>query len=140
MGTKKKMTSGQQGRAAIKILLVEDYEGNVIIALHYLEEEGFKVVSVSNGEEALKAIEKEDFDLVLMDVEMPVMDGYATTEVIRKRQKEGKIKKHLPIIGTTANAFKSDRDKCFAAGMDDYVSKPFDFKFLIDKIHKQLDK
>ena len=134
MSTNKKMTSGQQGRAAKKILLVEDYEGNIIIALHYLEEEGFEVVSVPNGEEALKAIEQQKFDLVLMDVEMPVMDGYAATEIIRKRQKEGKLYQ-FPIIGTTANAFTEDRDKCFAVGMDDYISKPFDFKDLIKKIN-----
>lgn len=134
MGTVKKMTSEQQGRAARKILLVEDYEGNVIIALHYLEEEGFDVVSVANGEEALQEIEKQKFDLVLMDVEMPVMDGYAATEIIRKRQKEGKIPQ-FPIIGTTANAFTEDREKCFEVGMDDYISKPFDFKDLIKKIN-----
>ena len=66
---------------------------------------------------------------------MPIMDGYETTKIIRQRQKDGKMKQ-FPIIGTTANAFTEDRDKCFAAGMDDYISKPFDFKFLIEKIRK----
>ena len=135
MNAKNDTTSGQQGQSAKKILLVEDYEGNIVIALHYLEEEGFLVTSALNGEEALQAIEKEDFDLVLMDVEMPIMDGYEATRVIRQRQKERKLKP-FPIIGTTANAFTEDRDKCFEAGMDDYVSKPFDFKYLIDKIRK----
>ena len=135
MNAKNDTTSGQQGHSAKKILLVEDYEGNIVIALHYLEEEGFLVTSALNGEEALQAIEKEDFDLVLMDVEMPIMDGYEATRVIRQRQKKRKLKP-FPIIGTTANAFTEDRDKCFEAGMDDYVSKPFDFKYLIDKIRK----
>ena len=135
MNAKKNTTSESQGHIAKKILLVEDYEGNIIIALHYLEEEGFEVTSVLNGEEALQALEKEDYDLVLMDVEMPIMDGYEATRVIRQRQSDGKLK-HFPIIGTTANAFIEDRDKCFAAGMDDYISKPFDFKFLIEKIRK----
>ena len=108
-----------------RVLLVEDYEGNVIVALTLLQESGYEVVVASNGKEAIAKLESAPFDIVLMDVQMPVMDGLTATAVIRKMQDEGKMQ-DVRIIGMTAHALTGDRQKCLDAGMDDYMSKPFD--------------
>jgi two-component system, chemotaxis family, sensor kinase Cph1 len=108
-----------------RILLVEDYEGNVIVALTLLQDAGYDVVVASNGKEAITKLEAEPFDLVLMDVQMPVMDGYTATSLIRKLQAEGKMQE-VRIVGMTAHALTGDRQKCLDIGMDDYLSKPFD--------------
>jgi CheY-like chemotaxis protein len=79
---------------------------------------------VSNGREAVAAAEKNTFDLIFMDCQMPEMDGYQATEIIRDM--EQKLGRHTPIVAMTANAMSGDRDECLAAGMDDYISKPID--------------
>jgi two-component system sensor histidine kinase/response regulator len=85
-----------------------------------------------NGEEALAAIERENFELILMDVQMPKMDGFQATRLIRAKEAETGL--HLPIIAMTAHAMKGDREKCLAVGMDDYIAKPLNVKQLSETI------
>jgi signal transduction histidine kinase/DNA-binding response OmpR family regulator len=117
--------------AAINILVVEDNAVNQEVALGMLSKIGFNADVADNGQEGLNALEAGTFDLVLMDCQMPVLDGYAATGEIRKR--EG-ASKHTPIIALTANAMTGDAEKCLAAGMDDYLSKPFEADALEEKI------
>ena len=122
-----------------RILLVEDYEGNVIVALTLLQDAGYEVVVASNGKEAIQKLESVPFDIVLMDVQMPVMDGYTATAVIRKMQAEGLLPP-VRIIGMTAHALTGDRQKCLDAGMDDYIPKPFDPDKLEDLLARHLSE
>jgi polar amino acid transport system substrate-binding protein len=106
------------------ILVVEDHPINQQVAELYLDELGFPCHIVNNGEEALEALRKENYALVLMDCQMPVMDGLQATSVIRKN--ETLTGKHIPIIAMTAHAMQGDRERCIAAGMDDYLTKPLE--------------
>ncbi len=107
-----------------RVLLAEDYEGNIVVAMAMLEDRGYDVVVARTGKEAVDTLRDHVFDLVLMDVQMPEMDGYAATRQIRSAS-ETATPPTVPIIGVTANALKGDRQKCLDAGMDDYISKPF---------------
>jgi len=109
-------------RPDLNILLVEDELINRTLAVTVLKREGWRVTCAENGIRALEILEKEHFDLVLMDVQMPELNGYDTTAAIRGQEKESG--NHLPIIAMTAYAIKGDREKCLAAGMDGYISKP----------------
>ena len=122
----------------IRILLAEDNTINQKIALRILEKKlGYHADVVTNGREAVESLEKFDYDLVLMDCQMPDMDGYDATR--RIRDKNSSVRNHrIPVIAMTANAMKGDREKCLEAGMDDYVTKPVDFKKLSDAIGKHL--
>lgn len=106
-----------------RILLAEDGVVNRKVAVSLLEKRGHKVTAVENGQLAVDAVRTGDFDLVLMDVQMPVLDGFAATQAIREL--ESMVGTHLPIIAMTAHAMKGDRQRCLDAGMDDYVAKPF---------------
>ena len=106
----------------LKILVAEDNIINQKVAAHILQKYGNSVVLAGNGFEALRAWKKEKFDLILMDIQMPKMDGLKTTEKIRKEEKN--TGKHIPIIALTAHAMKGDRERCLEAGMDGYASKP----------------
>jgi two-component system sensor histidine kinase/response regulator len=105
-----------------RILLVEDNPVNRTIATKLLEKRGHVVIAVENGALAVEATAREAFDVVLMDVAMPVMDGVTATTEIRKREHD--MGGHLPIIAVTAHAMDQDRKRCLAAGMDDYLPKP----------------
>ena len=115
-----------------RILLAEDNPINQRLALHLLQRMGHSVAVVANGLEALYLLEQEEFDVVLMDVQMPGMDGLTAAAAIRA--KEQATGDHVPIIAMTAHALKGDRERCVAAGMDDYVSKPISRRSLADAI------
>jgi two-component system sensor histidine kinase/response regulator len=106
----------------LRILLAEDNRVNQRVALHTLEKQGHTVVVVGDGQAALTALAQAPFDLVLMDIQMPILDGLAATAAIRaQEQTQGT---HVPIIAMTAHAMRGDRERCLAAGMDGYVTKP----------------
>jgi CheY-like chemotaxis protein/nitrogen-specific signal transduction histidine kinase len=110
------------------ILLVEDNEINQLVAKELLENMGLRVSVASNGEEAVEMVKTAQFDAVLMDIQMPGMDGYQASAQIRQNQNKNAL--HLPIIAMTANAMESDRQKALDAGLNDYISKPVDVKQL----------
>jgi PAS domain S-box-containing protein len=124
----------REERRSLHILLAEDNAVNQLLTLRILERHGHSVATVSNGRAALERIQKETFDLILMDVQMPEMDGFEATAAVRK-QEEG-TGKHLPIIAMTAHAMEGDRERCLAAGMDGYVAKPIHGEDLIDAIDR----
>lgn len=128
--SKSKGSKPSHGRTEpLRILLAEDGLINQHVAVGFLGAEGHEVVVVNNGREAVETFEKQTFDVVLMDVQMPEMDGLeATSEIRRREQTRGG---HIPIIAMTANAMKGDREKCLEAGMDGYVAKPIDRKQLL---------
>jgi signal transduction histidine kinase/CheY-like chemotaxis protein len=115
----------------LRILVAEDNRVNQALARRLLERQGHSVTMAANGREALQACEREDFDLILMDVQMPEVDGYQATRIIRQREKNGQ---RVPIIALTANAMSGDRQICLAAGMDGFVSKPIDTGELAEAI------
>ncbi len=115
----------QRARKGRKVLLAEDNPVNVEVASAMLEGLGLDVSRACNGQEALRSVQSGDFDLILMDCQMPVMDGFAATTEIRRHEQQRGRSRSLPIIAITANALQGDRESCLAAGMDDYLSKPF---------------
>jgi PAS domain S-box-containing protein len=119
-------------RQSYRVLIAEDNLVNQRVAIYMLEKQGHQVQGVMNGEEVLAALDKGNFELVLMDVQMPKMDGMKATRMIRLREKATGL--HVPIVAMTAHAMKGDRERCLEAGMDDYVSKPLNAKQLIDTI------
>jgi two-component system sensor histidine kinase/response regulator len=106
-----------------RILLAEDNPANQKILIRLLERHGYTVAVVSNGQQALAALEQEQFDLALMDVQMPEIDGLTVTAMIRQREQQTGA--HMPIIAMTAHALDGDRERCLEAGTDSYISKPF---------------
>jgi two-component system, sensor histidine kinase and response regulator len=108
-----------------RVLLAEDNPVNREVALGMLEFLGCHVDMAENGQQAVEVVSRQRYDLVFMDCQMPVLDGFAATAAIRQHEASVGIGHHIPIIALTANAMEGDRDKCLAAGMDDYLSKPF---------------
>jgi signal transduction histidine kinase/FixJ family two-component response regulator len=106
----------------LSILLAEDNPVNQKVAAAMLKKRGHRVVIASNGKEALGALDRESVDLILMDVQMPEMDGFGATKLLREREKANGG--HIPIVAMTAHALTGDRERCLAAGMDSYISKP----------------
>jgi CheY-like chemotaxis protein len=120
----------------IRILLAEDNITNQKVALRILEKAGYRADAVFNGQEVLTALERNTYDLILMDVQMPELDGLETTAAIRRKEREKGG--HIPIIAMTAHAMKGDREQCLGAGMDDYLSKPIQPRELMEVIEQQL--
>ena len=116
----------------LKILLVEDNPINQKVASRVLEKAGHSVTIAGNGAEAITHVSDTEFDIVLMDVMMPEMDGISATVAIR--ESELGTDRHLPIVALTANAMDGDREKCLEAGMDGYVSKPIQPPILFQEI------
>ncbi|HEY6343243.1 MAG TPA: response regulator [Bryobacteraceae bacterium] len=123
---------------ALHVLVAEDNAINQKYALSVLEKEGYRAVVAGNGREALAAMERQSFDLVLMDLHMPDMDGFEATSNIRARERFSGA--HIPIIAVTAHALNGDREKCLAAGMDAYVSKPIRRTELMEAIASLVEK
>ena len=124
-------TDGENGRPSI--LIAEDNLINQKVIERMVQKLGYRADLVSNGREALDALARVPYGLVFMDCQMPEMDGFEACREIRNRDFEGA---RIPIIAITANAMKGDRERCLAAGMDDYVSKPFkqdDLKNVLEK-------
>lgn len=115
-----------QAQRSLRILLVEDNEVNQMVAGMLLKKMGHQVDTAENGQLAIEALEQQLYDLVLMDCQMPVMDGYEATRRIRKNPQW----KDLPVIAVTANVMQGDKDDCFASGMNDYITKPYNRKQL----------
>jgi len=124
----------QRIKPALHILLVEDNPVNRRLAQHVLEKEGYTVVAEDNGAAALKTLERKHFDLVLMDVQMPRMDGIETTTAIRNREKI--TGGYTPIVALTAHAMVGDRERCLKAGMDGYLIKPIQPATLLEAIER----
>jgi PAS domain S-box-containing protein len=115
----------QAGRRELRVLVVEDNAINQLVVRRFIEKSGHRALVAGNGREALAMLDQQPFDLVLMDVQMPVMDGLVATSAIRKQEaRTGAIR--LPVIALTASAMEGDRERCLEAGMDGYLSKPID--------------
>lgn len=114
----------QANAERLPILLVEDYEPNVLVATIMFNNFGYRYEVAHNGKEAIERFAPDKYSIVLMDVEMPVMDGFETTKYIRKLEKANGLKA-VPIIAMTAHAMIGDREKCLSVGMNDYIAKPF---------------
>jgi two-component system, sensor histidine kinase and response regulator len=124
---------------AMHVLLAEDNTINQRLATRLLEKRGHRVTVANNGQEAIAHLQKSSFDLVLMDVQMPLMDGLEAARMIRKQEKETGI--HQPIVALTAHAVKGDQERCEAAGMDGYLAKPIrpeDLEAVLQKYMSEL--
>jgi CheY-like chemotaxis protein len=126
-------------RGGLRILLAEDNPVNQLVGAEILKRRGYEVVVAADGRAALELLARESFDLVLMDVQMPVMDGEEATRRIRAGLVEG-CPADLPIIAVTAHAIHGDRERFLSAGMDDYVSKPLDPKVLEEVVWRVLEE
>jgi len=121
-------------KAPIRILIVEDEEVNVMIAQHILQKMGMESVAVDNGEAAIQRVREETFHLILMDIEMPLMDGLEATAHIRKES----LGAHVPIIALTAHSLPEKLDEVREAGMDDVLIKPFQEETFLPILKKYL--
>jgi CheY-like chemotaxis protein len=114
------------------VLLVEDIVENQLLITEILQQRGYSVVVASNGKEALSAFDRQEFELILMDIQMPEMDGVQATLLIRQRERLTGTR--TPIIAVTAHAIKGDRERYLGVGMDGYVTKPLRRQELFDEI------
>jgi CheY-like chemotaxis protein len=125
--------SGKLADRRLRVLVAEDNVINQRLVMRILERRGHRVHVVGTGQAALDALAAASFDLVLMDVQMPDMDGLEATRAIRDRERNGKAQR-LPVLAITAHTMKGDREKCLAAGMDDVINKPIDSARLIEMV------
>ncbi|MBI5446260.1 MAG: response regulator [Deltaproteobacteria bacterium] len=136
--TKEKLPVVPAGRP-LRLLLAEDNTVNQLLVRALVEREGWSIDVVEEGRSALAALSGEhDYDLVLMDVQMPVLDGYEATKSLRELEKHGKKARRTPVIGLTARALPGDRQRCLDAGMDDYLPKPLDPQALYDMVRRHV--
>jgi signal transduction histidine kinase/DNA-binding response OmpR family regulator len=126
----------RERRTRLKILLAEDNQLNQVLAKRLLEKRGHSVVVAGNGRAAIEALDRQSFDVILMDMQMPVLGGLEAATLIREREKSAGA--HMPIIALTANAMAGDRELCLGAGMDDYLTKPLQAKTLFATIERVL--
>jgi CheY-like chemotaxis protein/HPt (histidine-containing phosphotransfer) domain-containing protein/anti-sigma regulatory factor (Ser/Thr protein kinase) len=119
-----------------RVLVAEDNESNLVVARAQLERMGLEVVTAGDGQQALDLLVGESVDLVLMDCQMPVLDGFAATMALREREAASGL--HLPVIALTANAMKGDRERCREAGMDEYLAKPYTGEDLLAMLSRWL--
>jgi len=124
----------REARARLRILLAEDNAVNQRLTVRLLEKQGHTVVVANDGREALSILEQQPVDLVLMDMQMPNLDGFEATAAIREKERSNG--RHLPVIAVTAFAMKGDRERCLAAGMDGYLAKPIQAKELYEVIEE----
>jgi CheY-like chemotaxis protein len=135
-------TIAEETRKRIRILLAEDYPTNQKVAMRQLAKAGYKVDLVANGKQAVDAFQKNDYHMILMDVQMPELDGYEATRTIRILEANTIVrdpsqkKKRIPILALTAHAMREHREKCLKAGMDDFIAKPLKRKELFSKIEQ----
>jgi CheY-like chemotaxis protein len=118
-------SEGAAGDMEIRVLLAEDNPANQDVVMAMLEDMACRVEVVNDGQEALHALASRRYDVVLMDCQMPVMDGYQAAAEIRRREVAESVERGVPIVALTAHAVEGEREKCIEAGMDDYLSKPF---------------
>lgn len=116
----------------LQLLLVEDNFLNQKLIFLNLNRYGVVIDVANNGADAVEKVREKKYDLILMDLMMPIMDGFAATKAIREIESEKGM--HTPIVGLTANNFDSDREKCLSAGMDEYMTKPFDIEVFKDTL------
>lgn len=133
-----KLDHALASRLPLRILLCDDNQINLKVALRILQQLGYKADTAKNGREAIEAMQRQPYDLVFMDVQMPEMDGHEATRVIRERQERGdaNFKPSIVVIAITASVLQGDREKCLAAGMDDYLGKPVrpeDIRLIIER-------
>ena len=121
----------------MRVLVAEDNEVNQLVLQGFLEQTGWEVVMTANGQQALEAFRQERFDAVLLDCHMPVLDGLDAARAMRALE-QARAVAATPIIAVTANAMREERATCLAAGFDDYLSKPFAGKELIDLVRRHL--
>ncbi|NUN64174.1 response regulator [Pseudanabaena biceps] len=122
--------------SSLKILLAEDNIVNQKVMMAYLSKIGCKADLAENGQQVLQLMQTQDYDVILMDCQMPILDGYAATQAIRQLEKNSSQSQHVIIIAMTANAFTEDRDYCLEIGMDDFVSKPIRMQQLKEILEK----
>ena len=134
--TRHSIAENRKNQLNIHILVVEDNETNQEVVTSMLKKLGCRVSVASNGKEAVDAVSESFYNLIFMDCQMPVMDGYQATAEIRSIEDKKEGENYTPIIALTANALEGDREKCLTAGMDDYLSKPFKQ----DEIRKKIEK
>jgi len=120
----------------LKILLIEDNLLNQKVVIFNLKKFNYDITAIADGKEALEEVKKTRYDLILMDIMLPGLNGYEITEEIRKFEKKNKIETPVPIIALTANTYDNDREKCFSAGMNEYLAKPFSSEQLVEVIQK----
>jgi two-component system sensor histidine kinase/response regulator len=148
--------TGQAGAAAARILLVDDDPINQLVALGLLRRRGWEATAAANGKEALKVLAQQRFDLILMDLQMPELDGFQTASIIRQneagsapeasaretaqamRETSHSSSQHIPIIALTTASQPGVREKCLASGMDDFLNKPVNPRELYGMIEKYL--
>jgi len=128
----------ESNRRAVRVLLAEDNSVNQKVALAILKKMGLRADAVANGQEAIQSLEDRPYDLVLMDCQMPEMDGFEATRTIRKSRSV--IDAAVPIIALTASVLTADREECLAAGMNDFLTKPINPQALAETLEKWLPK